>query len=797
MDPTDLIRQAQSSLDKARQKNPKRSSNSKEDELSRINSYTLTACCRCRQARSFLIYFQSTRCDPGLPRCLPCQRSGSICEYFDRNKNKNMSRNYILHLQDNIWALEKKLSQLMDEETSSPNTEDMVRPGGFVRLNSDDDTPRFLGPSSGIAMTRLVMEEAKKYTDSRSIRELVPNLREPHIPTSDSSVGSKKPYPSKFSLPAQTLPSINVTEKLVEIFNQKAQYFTPTLHEPSLSRDVQDIYDGSSDPYQNFVIRMVLAISLQKLDSAYAGLADSYYVAAIEFLEDVIRPKDLKTLQCLVLIAQYSLLTPTQTAIYYIVGLATRICQQLGLTEEKTIVQDVSLGTVDPVQLDLRRRLAWIVLSMEYGLAHSMGRPNSFASGQDQIEIKFFEAKNDQYITKEGILPGPVSEKKTVAIHFLKMRLLQAEIRRVLYQMKRPEPKDEDHVWFKEIQQKMKNWVDASPHNPSWSRPWFYGRYLTMIVMLFRPSPQVPQPMTRSAFMCYNAASINIESINTQMKTAMVDITWVFVLTIFQALNTILWTISYPEIRAKHPRKELEMYVNIALDTITRCQSRWPGTEAAAHLYSKLAQACLKIYDSEKITSSLRTHLSDDEPPQIEFPSDLVTDAGSPVRSHQSNNSTGSFDLFQQQSNIDPGDQALNTKSEESSNDNFSGSFLRILDPFQYNSTLEIPFHQVDHRFTYFPPENMESLAFPNDSSNSNEVQPVKQGTFNSPISDASYSLHPIPYSFQSSIPKNQNLFTKDSIESLSQQQQSKLRENLEMNGLTEIENLMSFSTSY
>ncbi|RKF77431.1 Positive regulator of purine utilization [Golovinomyces cichoracearum] len=790
MDPTDLIRQAQSSLDKARQTNPTRGSNSKEDEILRINSYTLTACCRCRQRK--------TRCDPGLPRCLPCQRSGSICEYFDRNKNRNMSRNYILHLQDNLWALEKKLSQLMEEETSPPNTEDMVRPGGFVRLNSDDDTPRFLGPSSGIAMTRLVMEEAKKYTDSRSIRELVPNLREPHIATSEPTVGSKKSYPSKASLPAQTLPSINVAEKLVEVFNQKetAQYFTPTLHEPSLLRDVRNVYYGSSDPYQNFVTRMVLAISLQKLDSAYAGLADGYYVAAIEFLEDVIRPKDLKTLQCLVLVAQYSLLTPTQTAIYYIVGLATRICQQLGLTEEKTIVQDVSLGAVDPIQLDLRRRLAWIVLSMEYGLAHSMGRPNSFASGQDQIGIKFFEAKNDQYITKEGILPGPVSEKKTVAIHFLKMRLLQAEIRRVLYQMKRPEPKDEDHVWFKEIQQKMKNWVDASPHNPSWSRPWFYGRYLTMIVMLFRPSPQVPQPMTRSVFMCYNAASMNIESINTQMKTAMVDITWVFVLTIFQALNTILWTVSYPEIRAKHPRKELETYVNIALDTITRCQSRWPGTEAAAHLYNKLAQACLKIYDSEKNTSLLRTHFSDDGPPHIESLSDLVTDTGSSVKSHKSNNSTGSFDLFQQQSKADTSDQALDPKSEESSNYNFGSSFPKILDPSQYSYTFEIPFHQVDHKFTYFPPENMEPLVFPHDYSNSNEVQPVKQGTFNSPTFDGSYSLHPIPYWFRSSIPKNNLFFTKDSMESLSQQQQSELIKNLEMNGLSEIENLMSLSSS-
>lgn len=250
-----------------------------------------------------------------------------------------------------------------------------------------------------------------------------------------------------------------------------AQYLMPTLHEPTFAKNMQEVYDGDTDPYKNFVVRMMLAISMQKLDPQYAGLADSYYLAAMGYVEDVIRPKDTRTLQCLVLIAQYSLLTPTRTAIYYIVGLATRLCQQLGLTEEKTIVQP--LGMVDALQLDMRRRLSWIILSMEFGLAHSMGRPNAFATGQDHIDVGFFEPIDDEYITPEGILPGPVSEKKTVAIHFLKMRLLQAEMRRVLYQKKRPEPRSEDHPWYVQMMKEMKDWVDAAPENPPWSKSWY------------------------------------------------------------------------------------------------------------------------------------------------------------------------------------------------------------------------------------------------------------------------------------------------------------------------------------
>ena len=256
----------------------------------------------------------------------------------------------------------------------------------------------------------------------------------------------------------------------------------PTLHEPSFLKDMQEVYDGSTDPYQNFVVRMMLAISMQKLDPQYAGLADSYYLAAMAYMEDVIRPKDLKTLQCLVLVAQYSLLTPTRTAIYYVVGLATRLCQQLGLTEEKTITQP--LGMVNALQLDMRRRLSWIILSMEFGLAHSMGRPNAFATGQDHVDVGFFEPIDDEYITEEGILPGPVSEKKTVAIHFLRMRLLQAEIRRVLYQKKRAEPKSEDHPWYAQMEQKIKDWLAACPQSPAWAPPWCVCRLAMTINML-------------------------------------------------------------------------------------------------------------------------------------------------------------------------------------------------------------------------------------------------------------------------------------------------------------------------
>ncbi|KUI68985.1 Positive regulator of purine utilization [Cytospora mali] len=592
---------------------------------------------------------RKTRCDPTLPRCLPCERSGSVCEYYDTTRNKKINRNYVVHLQQKVRQLEAELSQYTDDDTEYPESaEDMVRPGGLVKLNESDETPRYLGPSSGIAMTRLLMEQAKRYTDSQRISELIPDVRarrldrltrmqsivnmNASISGPSGMAGRKKSFPMISAHPAQSLPTRQVVDKLIEIFNSRAQYFTPTLHEKEFEKDLEDVYDGNTDPYKNFVVRMVLAISLQKLDIQYAGLADSYYLAAMQYFEDVIRPKDLKTLQCLILIGSYSLLTPTRTVVFHIIGLATRICQQLGLADEKTISAGYSMGLIDPLQMDMRRRLTWIVTGNELGLAHAMGRPNGFAKGDDFMDVQFFEAVDDEYITEDGIRPGPPSEKKLVAIHFCKMRIRQAEIRRNLYEKKRPEPRDSNSPVFIDMERKIKDWIDSAPQEPVWCKPWFTGRYHTMAISLHRPSPQIPRPSSRSASICYDSAVYIINLSNQQVKKSAVDITWVFVLTLNMSLNVLLWAVSYREVREAHPKDDVEEIINVALDVIDQCSERWPGTKNASQLYSIFGRACLQSYDTNDDPSNSSGAST--------FTSPLLADSASPAASENSLSTT-------------------------------------------------------------------------------------------------------------------------------------------------------------
>jgi hypothetical protein len=280
--------------------------------------------------------------------------------------------------------LEAELARLELEKDQAPDTEDMVRRGGMVHFDEEIE-PRFMGASSGIAMSRLVLEEAKLNIGSRNVRELFPAEagRRQQSVDAEAEGGQVKAYPSMSSVSADRLPVRATTDGLVGVFCQKcelvamdlrilstvllttaaspAQFLLPTLHEPTFLDEIDAVYAGSDDPYQNFVLRMVLAISLQKISTTYLGLADSFYLAAFKYLPAALRPMDLKTLQCLVLIGQYSLLTPTRTAVYYVIGLATKLTQQLGLHQEETIELSGVERELNPLEKDMRRRLFWIV----------------------------------------------------------------------------------------------------------------------------------------------------------------------------------------------------------------------------------------------------------------------------------------------------------------------------------------------------------------------------------------------------------------------------------------------------
>ena len=131
----------------------------------------------------------------------------------------------------------------------------------------------------------------------------------------------------------------------------------------------------------------------------------------------------------------------------------------------------------------------------------------------------------------------------------------------------------------------------------------FQGRLNTMIVFLYRPSPQVPKPSAYGARQCFEASLFNIDMQREQIATSSVDLTWIFTQSLFMALNAILWALSYPEIRREYPKERVEDHIQVAQTAIGLASERWPGVESALELYQNLIAACLKVYDGSSETS--------------------------------------------------------------------------------------------------------------------------------------------------------------------------------------------------
>lgn len=160
---------------------------------------------------------------------------------------------------------------------------------------------------------------------------------------------------------------------------------------------------------------------------------------------------------------------------YHVLGIAVRLCIQLGYSQEKTIT--LSDTPLDPLTEDMRRRLFWVFASFEYGVSHVLGRPSGFSTIDAYIDVEFYSDVPDQNISREGIIPGPPCPKKLVSMHFFRLRRLQAQIRQTLYQNKRPTPADDKDPWFKEMDEKILNWLKSAPTEMgALTKDWFKSR---------------------------------------------------------------------------------------------------------------------------------------------------------------------------------------------------------------------------------------------------------------------------------------------------------------------------------
>ncbi|KAF4434899.1 purine utilization positive regulator [Fusarium acutatum] len=504
--------------------------------------------------------------------------------------------------------LESQLQEAEDVTTEvSPPTstlrsddepaQDLIRVG-------DEGHAHFIGASSGMYLVRSVLESAQQN---------YPNFESPSE-TTEARTGPKEPASSSTRI---ALPSRETANSLIDTFFSQYQVQYPILDQQEFSKAVTEFYarqndrDGqnraaSGEIWTRFMLNMVLAISLMFMSNDHnesTTLSKGFTSNAMADISLIMQTKNVKSVQCLLLLLLLSILDSSSAPVWYISGLCMRMCIDLGYHSETTIAIS-STGSGPEVEriseADTKRRLFWVTYSFDRTLNILLGRPFTF----DDFTV-------DIHLPRHSLVPS----KRPQILHWLELQQLESEIVHKLHAARRddtgPSGEDTDLTqWTEEMAQRLKGWnsvaltlTDSDGHNINW---WGYW-YRTALLILYRPSPSRPTLSTSDTLSCYEAAKDLIQLSYLRISEGLMDFTWIDLHFQFMSgvtLVFIVWKNNQARTKAKDDWISFKSCLFQWKSILQRLGARWERIARAREALSKLADATIDLVEKDMMRSA-------------------------------------------------------------------------------------------------------------------------------------------------------------------------------------------------
>ena len=176
----------------------------------------------------------------------------------------------------------------------------------------------------------------------------------------------------------ETIPSSReVAMHSAEAYFNHWHLIFPIIHHPHLISIVDRIYAEDdyykTHAFEGFLFDMVLAMgtaSLNRLEWSAAS-PEVHYTRAMSNLEEVLTMKGLAPLQAILLLCQYGIfcsLRDTSASMWHLVGIAVRLCVEMGLHRETGLGDTSMRGSGDrqmELELEMRRRCFWCLYNLD------------------------------------------------------------------------------------------------------------------------------------------------------------------------------------------------------------------------------------------------------------------------------------------------------------------------------------------------------------------------------------------------------------------------------------------------
>ncbi|ODQ80786.1 hypothetical protein BABINDRAFT_34769, partial [Babjeviella inositovora NRRL Y-12698] len=603
-------------------RNPSVSSDSEDSSKKRPSSSILgisrsiAACQRCRTKK--------IRCDQNFPACAKCAKSGVECVGLDPATGREVPRSYVIHLEDKIAELEILLRENgIDPEAKRQKVE---RPEGQVKHLEPEreaatilpmsSAPTLVGASSDVSFSRLMFstvnfnnaEHDPSITSSPSTYPaLLPpkQIAQEYLKIYFAQTNSQLPILhreqfiakywdpiygqlGKVSLASDyTTTSMPLRVAETDTWDFRLRQHIDAFQKDNAGGDYVDLMryvDGLVVPSE-FVIplyflNIIFAVALSALHLQYpAEILDGFRSAALRSMDVVYSSLDrLESLQGILLLTLYSMMRPAQPGVWYVLGLALRLCVDLGLQNE--LGNKKLLGFVK----DMRRRLFWCTYSLDRQVCVYLGRP--FGIPEGCVNTQFPSELDDMLIVEDSTADylenaSGIPTYKVVSLAMFKIRQIQAEIQQIMYEGNElPRAFSNLASWSEYILKKLDNWRLNTPNAPrkmncDFNLEFFNLSYNHTLLMLHGLSPRSPKFSFNDYRIATEAAKQVIITYDRMLAMQLINYTWVAVHNLFMAGASYLYSVyTCDDLRESISLKELKRITNTAVNIFQSLRDR-------------------------------------------------------------------------------------------------------------------------------------------------------------------------------------------------------------------------------
>ncbi|KAB8263105.1 fungal-specific transcription factor domain-containing protein [Aspergillus pseudonomiae] len=510
------------------------------------------ACDRCHRRKS--------KCDKALPACGPCRKAGVACKYVDRTKGHQQLleklQRRLKHVEATNRSLAAKLAKtralnnVPGEATSrlheTEDENDVIEEVTFLSSGAGGEQ-HFLGSASGVFLASLVSATMVS-SPSQGTQERGPRGRR-------SSRFPPVPLLTTASSEASALPSEQVARNLHRAYFEHDHLCYPFLHRESTLCALDQAYQDPSleqDAFASFAFGMILAIataSVHKFNIEALPDAEAYQIRATQRLNEVMRDGGIQALQALLLLCQYRMtnsIQDTSTSLWHIVGVASRMCFELGLHREQTYRAAETTDTSDnssnaTILCEVRRRCFWCVVAMDRIVSITLGRP--LAIHLQDVEVALPDSIHDTCFDR-GNIDSPSFSRTALFVHIVRYRIICGDIFDATSALAAREKLANDLAqWQHETAALSLPEIDLS--NPLLggqssyrAREWYELLYYNALLMLYRPSPALSSASPHDAGVLqtiFVAAKQAITLYSHLHRSRRINYTWITLHSVFMA----------------------------------------------------------------------------------------------------------------------------------------------------------------------------------------------------------------------------------------------------------------------